>query len=75
MMPAIAPNRPPRINDSILYFVTGLPSERIAFSSSRMPLSMRPHGEWNQRQHRNAAIATRIQATMRSHQEFAMLLL
>ena len=40
-----------------------------------MPLSIRPHGEWNHRQHRNAAIATKIQATIRSHQEFAMLLL
>ena len=36
---------------------------------------MRPHGEWNQRQHSSAAIATSAQATMRSHQEFAMLLL
>ena len=75
MMPAIAPNRPPRISDSILYRVTGLPRERIAFSSSRMPLSMRPHGEWNQRQHSSAAITTKTHATMRSHQELAMLLL
>ena len=71
----MAPKMPPKIRACILYLVTFLPSERIAFSSSRMPLSTRPHGEWNQRQHNSAAIATRIQDTIRSHHEFAMLLL
>ena len=73
MMPASAPNAPPRNSDWILKRVTDLPSERTAFSSSRMPLSTRPHGELNQRQVRNSATPTSTQATMRIHQEFAVL--
>src|SRR5690606_30668181 len=42
--PASAPNRPPRASDCILYAYTFLPRLRTASSSSRMPLSTRPHG-------------------------------
>ena len=43
-MPASAPRMPPMTNACILYAYTFLPSERTAFSSSRMPFRTRPQG-------------------------------
>ena len=63
-MPLNAPNKPPRMRLCILYQYVFLPRLRTASSSSRMPLTTRPHGLRMRRNVIKQHSSTTIQPTM-----------
>ena len=70
--PPRAPNTPPMMSACILCANTSLPSARTASSSSRMPLSTRPHGLDMIRQTANTARMSAMNPRMRTHHPISL---